>query len=198
MLPKYPPFGKRILQDNGSYLKALQQENVELVTTGIREIVPEGIVTQDGELHEVDIIACATGFNADRFLFPMKIVGRNGIELAEQWQGDNGRAYLGITVPNFPNLFCIYGPNTNLVVAGSIAHNAESQMNYILRCLRILLESDNRTLDCRQEVHDAYNARVDEINAGTAWARRGSTTGTRTPAAGSLPTCRSASSTTGR
>ncbi|NVK43890.1 MAG: NAD(P)/FAD-dependent oxidoreductase [Oceanospirillaceae bacterium] len=169
VLPKYPPFGKRILQDNGSYLKALQQDNVALITTGIREIVPEGIVTEDGELHEVDIIACATGFNADRFLFPMKVVGRNGIELAEQWQGDNGRAYLGITVPNFPNLFCIYGPNTNLVVAGSIAHNAESQMNYILRCLRILLESDNRTLDCRQAVHDAYNARVDDINAGTAW-----------------------------
>ncbi|MCG2579286.1 MAG: NAD(P)/FAD-dependent oxidoreductase [Marinobacter sp.] len=169
VLPKYPPFGKRILQDNGSYLGALQQDNVDLITTGIREIVPEGVVTQDGELHEVDLIVCATGFHADRFLFPMKIVGRNGIELAEQWEGDNGRAYLGITVPNFPNLFCIYGPNTNLVVAGSIAHNAESQMNYILRCLRILLENDYHILDCRQEVHDAYNERVDEINAGTAW-----------------------------
>ena len=169
VLPTYPPFGKRILQDNGSYLAALQKDNVELVTTGIEAITAEGILTSDGVLHEVDAIACATGFHADKFLFPMKITGRDGIELNQQWSETNGRAYLGITVPNFPNLFCIYGPNTNLVVAGSIAHNAESQVNYILRCIQWLLDGEHRSLDCRQEVHDRYNERVDEINAGTAW-----------------------------
>ncbi len=169
VLPTYPPFGKRILQDNGSYLAALQQDNVSVVTEGISAITPGGVRTADGSEHAVDVIVCATGFHADRFLYPMTIVGRDGIELNRQWSDTNGRAYLGITVPNFPNLFCIYGPNTNLVVAGSIAHNAESQVNYILRCIRLLLERDAATLDCRRAVHDAYNEEVDRINAGTAW-----------------------------
>lgn len=169
VLPDYPPFGKRILQDDGAYLAALQKDNVELVTTGIKAVTESGVVTEDGAEHEVDAIVCATGFYADRFLFPMKITGRHGVELSEQWAATDGRAYLGITVPNFPNLFCIYGPNTNLVVAGSIAHNAESQVNYILRCIRILLERNCATMDCRQEVHDAYNERVDAVNAATAW-----------------------------
>jgi 4-hydroxyacetophenone monooxygenase len=169
VLPTYPPFGKRILQDNGTYLQALQQDNVEVITDGIAHIEAGGIVTSDGVLHAVDVIVCATGFHADRFLFPMQVTGRHGVELSQQWGDNNGRAYLGITVPNFPNLFCIYGPNTNLVVAGSIAHNAESQMNYILRCIKLLLENEYHALDCRQEVHDRYNERVDATNAATAW-----------------------------
>jgi 4-hydroxyacetophenone monooxygenase len=169
LVPDYPPFGKRILQDNGTYLAALQRPNVELVTSGIVAITETGIRTADGRLRDFDAIACATGFYADRFLFPMEVTGRGGVSLNEQWSGINGRAYLGITVPNFPNLFCIYGPNTNLVVAGSIAHNAESQVNYILRCIRLLLERNQQTLECRQSVHDDYNERVDEVNAATAW-----------------------------
>ncbi|MEQ8804003.1 MAG: NAD(P)/FAD-dependent oxidoreductase, partial [Haliea sp.] len=169
VLPSYPPFGKRILQDNGTYLAALQQDNVEVITAGITSADATGLVTADGTHHAVDAIVCATGFYADRFLFPMHITGRDGVSLNGQWSGTNGRAYLGITVPNFPNLFCIYGPNTNLVVAGSIAHNAESQVHYILECIGLLLEHNQRTLECRQEVHDDYNARVDAVNAATAW-----------------------------
>ncbi|MEQ9465057.1 MAG: NAD(P)/FAD-dependent oxidoreductase [Haliea sp.] len=169
VLPAYPPFGKRILQDNGSYLAALQQDNVEVVTTGITAADARGLITADGVHHEVDAIVCATGFHADRFLFPMRITGRDGVSLNDQWSETNGRAYLGITVPNFPNLFCIYGPNTNLVVAGSIAHNAESQVHYILECIRLLLQRNQHTLECRQAVHDAYNTRVDAVNAATAW-----------------------------
>ncbi|MFT5032915.1 MAG: 4-hydroxyacetophenone monooxygenase [Bacteroidia bacterium] len=169
LVPDYPPFGKRILQDNGCYLQALKQDNVDLITDGIEKIVENGIVTHDGILHEVDSIVCATGFHANRFLFPMKVTGRNGIDLNEQWEGNNGRAYLGITVPNFPNLFCIYGPNTNLVVAGSIAHNAESQVNYILHSFKLLFEAGKDAMDCRQDVHDDYNNRVDEANEGAAW-----------------------------
>lgn len=169
VLPTYPPFGKRILQDNGTYLSALQKDSVEVVTEGITAVDARGLTTADGVHHEVDAIICATGFHADRFLFPMHITGRGGVSLNEQWSGTNGRAYLGITVPNFPNLFCIYGPNTNLVVAGSIAHNAESQVHYILECLGLLLERNQQAMECRQEVHDAYNARVDAVNAATAW-----------------------------
>lgn len=169
VLPTYPPFGKRILQDNGCYLEALQRDNVEVVTTGIRAVDAQGVLTEDGRHHAVDAIVCATGFHADRFLFPMQFTGRGGVQLNTQWAETNGRAYLGITVPNFPNLFCIYGPNTNLVVAGSIAHNAESQVHYILECIRLLVEDDLQSLECRQDVHDRYNERVDAVNAGTAW-----------------------------
>ncbi len=169
VMPTYPPFGKRILQDNGVYLTALQRDNVDLITDGIARVTAQGIETTDGTLHEVDAIVCATGFYADRFLFPMEVVGRDGIKLNEQWGETNGRALLGITVPNFPNLFCIYGPNTNLVVAGSIAHNAESQMNYILRCIGLVIERGANAIECTAEAHDRYNEEVDELNAATAW-----------------------------
>ena len=169
VLPKYPPFGKRILQDNGDYLSSLQKDNVELVAKGVNKLVSNGVVSGGANVHEVDLVICATGFFAERFLYPINIIGRGGVTLADQWGVDEGRAYLGITVPNFPNLFCVYGPNTNLVVAGSIAHNAESQVNYIMRSIKLLLERNQAAMDCRGEVYDNYNAKVDSINARTAW-----------------------------
>jgi 4-hydroxyacetophenone monooxygenase len=168
IIPNYPPGAKRILLDNGSWARALQRENVELVTERIESIVPEGVLTVDGTLHEADVIVYGTGFQASRFLTPMKISGRNGAELSKQWESE-ARAYLGITVPNFPNLFLLYGPNTNLVVNGSIIYISECQVQYILECLRLLLEDGYRALDCKQDVHDAYNERIDAANGERAW-----------------------------
>jgi len=108
-MPHYPPSAKRMLQDNGSWLKCLVKPNVELIKTGIERITPEGVVTEDGELHTADVIVYATGFRHNDYLFPMTIIGRNGINLREQF-GDEPTAYLGISIPNFPNLFCLYGP----------------------------------------------------------------------------------------
>lgn len=173
VLPNYPPFGKRILQDNGSYLKALQSDNVDLVTQRIERIVPDGVETEDGRRYEVDTIICATGFKADKFLYSMNIVGRDGVVLSDQWQQDNARAYLGMTIPNFPNLFCIYGPNTNLAQAGSIVFNAEAQVRYIVQSIKLLLEGEFAAMDCRPEVHDRYNEEVDSANAATAWGAPG-------------------------
>ncbi len=169
VLPKYPPFGTRILQDNGTYLSSLQKDNVELVAKEVNKLVRNGVACGEENVYEADIIICATGFFAERFLYPINIVGRGGVTLSDQWGVDEGRAYLGITVPNFPNLFCIYGPNTNLVVAGSIAHNAESQVNYIMRSVKLLLERNQAAMDCRKEVYDKYNDEVDSINERTAW-----------------------------
>jgi 4-hydroxyacetophenone monooxygenase len=107
--PTYPPFVKRMLQDNGSWLTALTRENVDLVTERIAAIGPTGIRCEDGTEHDVDVIVFATGFHANRFLWPMDIVGRGGERLRERW-GDEPRAYLGITVPGYPNFFCLYGP----------------------------------------------------------------------------------------
>src|SRR4029450_7174702 len=101
------------------WASTLKRDNVALVTDQIREITPQGVVTEDGEEHVVDVIVYGTGFQASSFLTPMTVTGRDGRDLHEEWHGD-ARAYLGVTVPGFPNLFCLYGPNTNIVVNGSI------------------------------------------------------------------------------
>src|SRR5262245_121254 len=172
--PSYPPFGKRMLQDNGSWLGALKRDNVELVTCGIREITRTGVVDNDGVHHDVDVIVYATGFHADKFLWPMRITGRGGAVLSERW-GDEPRAYLGITVPDFPNLFCLYGPSTNLAHAGSIIFHSECQVRYTMRCLEGLLASGARALDCKPEGCDAFNAKRDATLARMVWSHPGMT-----------------------
>ncbi|MCI0857017.1 MAG: NAD(P)/FAD-dependent oxidoreductase, partial [Chloroflexi bacterium] len=168
VLPTYPPAAKRFLLDNGSWSVALKRDNVELITDGIKEITPDGVVTEDGRLIEADVIIYGTGFHASQFLMPMDIVGRNGVTLTEHWDGD-ARAYLGITVPNFPNFFMLYGPNTNIVVNGSIIYFSECEVQYVLGCLRMLIKDGHRAMDCKQDVHDAYNERIDTANLQRAW-----------------------------
>ena len=138
MVPDYPVGAKRVLRDNGVWAGALKRDNVELVTEPIREITRDGVVTDDGVEHAVDVIVYGTGFQASKFLMPMTVVGRGGVDLHEQWDGD-ARAYLGITVPGFPNLFCLYGPNTNIVINGSIVYFSECEVRYVLGCIELLL-----------------------------------------------------------
>jgi 4-hydroxyacetophenone monooxygenase len=165
-VPTYPPLGKRILQDNGWY-RTLTRENVELVTTPIREVTRDAIVTRDDVAHRTDVIVLATGYHPNKFLWPMEITGRSGTRLHDVW-GEDPRAYLGITMPDFPNLFCLYGPNTNPVV-GSVIFMLECQAGYITACLRELLERGLRSLECRRDVHDAYNERVDAQHERMVW-----------------------------
>ena len=159
VVPDYVCLGKRTLQDNGSWLAALTRPDVELVTDPIERVTPTGIRTADGVDHEVDVIVWATGFHANRYLWPMEITGRNGAVLGEQW-GDEPTAYLGMTVPNFPNLFCMYGPGTNLASGGSLIFHSECQIRYIMGALGQLRSSGHRTIEVRPEVHDAYNDRL--------------------------------------
>ncbi len=166
VLPSYPPLGKRILQDNGWY-RTLTRPNVELICDPIREVTRGAIVTRDGSAHAADVLVLATGFHPNKFLWPMQITGRAGVRLHDVW-GEDPRAYLGITMPDFPNLFCLYGPNTNPVV-GSVIFMLECQVGYIAGCLRELLESGHRSLECRREVHDAYNERVDAEHEKLVW-----------------------------
>ena len=158
-VPDYPPTAKRTLQDNGSWLGALTRDNVDLVREGIDHIESDAIVTVSGERVEVDIIVFATGFQANRFLWPMEIVGRDGQTLREVW-GDRPKAYLGITVPGFPNLFCMYGPGTNLAHGGSLIFHSECQMRYITGCLDLLISQHRSSLEPRADVHEAYYERV--------------------------------------
>lgn len=167
-VPDYPPGAKRMLKDNGVWGAALRRPNVELTTTAIERITETGVRTVDGRDHEVDVLIYATGFTASDFLTPMRVTGRDGIDLHAQWNGD-ARAYLGITVPNFPNLFCMYGPNTNIVVNGSIIFFSECEATYIVESIRAMLAGGHRAMDVRKDVHDAYNELIDDGNRRRAW-----------------------------
>ncbi len=168
VLPRYPPISKRIVLDNGVYPRTLARENLTLVTDSIAEITETGVRTQDGVLHEFDVLIYGTGFEASKFLMPMQIKGEGGVDLHERWGGD-ARAHLGIVVPVFPNLFLMYGPNTNIVINGSIIYFSECEANYIVESVRLLLERRKGSMTCRADVHDAYNRRIDAGNRAMAW-----------------------------
>ena len=169
VIPDYVCLGKRTLQDNGSWLTALKRDDVALVTDPIREIREGSVVCESGAEYEVDVIVYATGFHANKFLWPMEIVGREGVKLRAQW-GDEPAAYLGITVPNFPNLFCIYGPGTNLAHGGSLIFHSECQVGYIMGCIKVLLETGHQSIEVKGEVQDAYDDRLQAALAKMVWS----------------------------
>lgn len=172
VIPQYPPYGKRMLRDNYWY-RMLKRPNVELETAAIERVTPDGIVMRDGRVHEVDVIILATGFQASKMLAPMEIAGRGGRTIRQAWGDDDPRAYLGITAPGFPNLFMIYGPNTNLAHGGSIIFHHECQVRYICQALRDMIEHGWASIEPRQEVHDAYNHLLDETCQRMVWTHPG-------------------------
>ncbi len=154
-IPDYPALGKRILQDDGTWLRTLMRPDVELVRSGIDRIVADGIVTSDGVHRPLDAICFATGFRHNDFLASMEVRGRDGVLLADKW-GDEPTAYLGISIPSFPNLFCTYGPGTNLAAGASLFFHAEYQMHHALELIRSTLASGARTCEVTDAAHDDY------------------------------------------
>jgi 4-hydroxyacetophenone monooxygenase len=171
-IPKYPPFGNRILADNGAWLSTMKRDNVDLITDGIREIVKDGIIDGNGNHHAVDVIVYATGFYTNRFLSPMEIIGKGGTNLRDSW-GDEAHAYLGITVPKFPNLFLLYGPSTNLAHGGSIIFHSECQVIYVMGCIKALIESGASAMECKEEPFRRYVDEYTKLCAGMVWAHPG-------------------------
>lgn len=172
VVPSYPFGGKRTLRDNGKWISALKRPNVALVTSPISRIDATGIVTADQRHHPADVIVYGTGFEASRFLWPMQVSGLGGQQLHDKW-GQDARAYLGMTIPGFPNLFCLYGPNTNLVVNGSIIMFSECAMRYTMQALHHMVKEGLTRLDIREEIYDDYNKRVDHANAAMSWGIEG-------------------------
>ncbi|WP_396925086.1 flavin-containing monooxygenase [Mycolicibacterium sp.] len=169
VVPDYPATGKRTLQDNGTWLTTLRRDDVELVRTPIERITPHAVVTADGVSHEVDVIVYATGFRATEVLYPMTITGRDGVDLRTSW-GERPSAYLGITVPGFPNFFMLYGPGNHLAHGGSLIFNSELQMRYINTCLADMIENGWTTIEPTQAATEEWHRKhQDEINT-MVWA----------------------------
>ncbi|GGE46689.1 flavin-binding monooxygenase [Halopseudomonas oceani] len=168
LTPDYPLGCKRILISN-NYYPALNQPHVNVVTDGIEKVVPEGVITQDGTLHPADVLIYGTGFAATEFLAPIRITGLNGSELNEAWR-DGADAYKGISVAGFPNLYVLYGPNTNLG-HNSIIYMLESQFRYVIACVKAVRDRGLRYLDLQPEVQARYNRQLQDDARGTIWAQ---------------------------
>ena len=172
VVPNYPPFGKRMLMDNGWY-RMLHNERVELVSNPVVEIGPDRVITEDGTEYEADVLVLATGFDVLRFLTSFEARGRSGRSLREVWHDDDARAYLGMNIPDFPNFFCLYGPNLQPGHGGSFMFIAEMQVRYIMDMLKKMLTQGLGAVECRQDVHDAYNERIDQAHEKMVWTHPG-------------------------
>ncbi len=168
VIPNYPPGAKRAVRDNGIWATTLKRDNVTLRTDGISHVDATGIAMADGSHVDADVIIYGTGYQASKFLTPMQVTGQDGVDLHEQWAGD-ARAFLGVSIPNFPNFWCLYGPNTNIVINGSIIYFSECGVRFILGLVREVLANDAKAIVVKRDVHDRFNEAVDAENRRMAW-----------------------------
>jgi cation diffusion facilitator CzcD-associated flavoprotein CzcO len=168
LTPNYRLGCKRVLLSS-DYYPALNQPNVEVVTSGIREVVADGIITEDGVHHAADAIICGTGFQVNDVGAPFDVTGIGGADLGARWLRDGPEAYLGTSIADFPNFFMMAGPNTGLG-HNSMIYMIESQVQYISDCLRELRRRDARTMNLRPDVQQAFNARLQENMRRSVWA----------------------------
>ena len=165
--PDSPVGCKRVLI-TADWFPTLRRKNVELVTGPVAEVTEEGVVDVNGRTHAADTLIFGTGFTTTQFLAPMDVVGRGGRRLAEDAWAHGAEAYLGVTVPDFPNMFLLYGPNTNFG-AGSIIEVLEAQSNYAAQAVGALAAGRAERLEVRREAHYAFVREMDERLAGSVW-----------------------------
>jgi 4-hydroxyacetophenone monooxygenase len=170
-LPDYPPFGKRILLDNG-WFATIKRDNVSLITEYVTEVTPTGLIDGAGDHHEVDVIVWATGFQAARFVSSLDVRGVDGVSLREVWNDDDPRAFLGVSVPGFPNFFMLGGPNS-FPGSGSFMYFMEVQMRYLRELLTTMTEQGITAVDATEAANRTYNELVDSSHAGTVWTHPG-------------------------
>jgi 4-hydroxyacetophenone monooxygenase len=169
VVPTYPPTGKRTLQDDGSWLRTLRRDDVELVRAGVDHLDADAVVDSDGVRHHADVLIWATGFRANELLVPMEVVGRGGAELRATW-GRRARAFYGVTVPDFPNFFLMYGPGTNLASGGSIIFASECEATYIDGCLRLLAAGGHDSIEPTRAAYDGWFERTQAEMRTMVWA----------------------------
>ena len=168
LTPGYPFGAKRVLFSD-TYYPALARPNVELVTGGIQEITANGVIAGDGTAKEVDVLVYSTGFKTNPFLLGLDIKGKEGITIQETWK-DGPQNYLGITVANFPNLFIMYGPNTNLG-HNSIIVMSEAQANYIAQCAKAIADNNWKAMEVSEEVMQSYHQSTQKRLEEMIWAK---------------------------
>jgi 4-hydroxyacetophenone monooxygenase len=174
VVPTYPPYGKRILLDNGWYA-ALLRDNVTLVADPVCEVVDRGVRVGSGDIYDADVLVWATGFQASRFLASLDVIGLRQQSLRDAWDDDDARAYLGVAVPDFPNLFLLGGPNS-FPGSGSFMYFMEVQMRYIGRILASMIDANVAAVNTRKDVYQRYSDLVDETSQMTVWTHPGTNT----------------------
>ncbi|MDV7991918.1 NAD(P)/FAD-dependent oxidoreductase [Rhodococcus sp. IEGM 1374] len=171
-LPDYPPFGKRMLLDNGWYA-ALKRDKVTLIADAVSSITANSVVAQNGSESEVDVVILATGFETHKLLTPIDVRGRSGESIRDIWGPEDAHAYLGITVPDFPNLFITCGPGTVLGHGGSYITIAECQVRYIVDVLIDMVDKRIGAIECKADVEAEYVRKHDEAHAKMIWSHGG-------------------------
>jgi 4-hydroxyacetophenone monooxygenase len=172
VLPDFPPFAKRMLLDNGWY-RTLIRDNVTLIPQHLVKIDGNMLTAANGETAEADILILATGFRAAEFLASYEVIGRDGVDLHEAWETDNARAYLGSTIPGFPNFFLLLGPNVGSGHGGSMIRSIECQTNYLMSLLDELFARRADAVEVSEDVFEAYNQRIDDAHNRMVWTHKG-------------------------
>lgn len=167
MIPVAPPMSSRpvLVDSEYSIYDALLRDDVTLITDSIARITPTGIQLEDGSHVELDIIVFATGYKANDFLWPMDVRGRDGARMQDLWAADGPRAYLGSMLPGFPNLFIIYGPNTNAVCGLQKVNMEEMVTRFALNCIGGLIAQDKRSIEATSDGYRRFNKEVDEAES---------------------------------
>jgi len=170
MIPVHPPWSARAILVDTEYciLDAIQREDVTLVTSGIRRITETGIEDNDGVHHDLDVIVYATGFHASEYLFPMTVTGRGGQTLSELWKDGGARAHRFCMYPGFPNLWSVYGPNTNGALVPASFH--EQVTRYGMQCIEKLVREEKRAIEPWRDAYDEFNVEVDARNEQRVWS----------------------------
>lgn len=168
LTPSYPLGCKRIIYSNDFY-PALTRPNVELVTEAIERIGPHNIITTDGRERPIDVLVCATGFDVAHMLSSLQVTGREGRSLRDAWSR-GPEAYYGITVPGFPNLFLLLGPNTGTGHTSTLLF-IEAQVRYAIACVRAVRAGQHHWIDVRPEVFQAHNAQLQSRLRNSVWSQ---------------------------
>jgi 4-hydroxyacetophenone monooxygenase len=175
VIPDFPPYGKRMLLDNG-WFRTLTKPHVELVDNPIERVDESGILNADGSHREFDVIVVASGFDVARFLSPVNVYGRGETSIREAWDDDDPKAYLGTVTPAFPNFFMLFGPNTSLGHGGSFIFITECQITYVMSVLEKMFASGISEVECREEVCRDYNDTMDRLHQDMIWTHPGMST----------------------
>ena len=172
VLPDYPPYGKRILLDNGWY-RTISKPNVDLIAHPLVQVDGNTLTAGDGFQTRADVLILATGFKSTEIVSSFEVIGREDRRLKDYWDIDDARAYQGSTVPGFPNLFVLLGPNTGLGHGGSVVQSVERQVHFIMLLLEQLGEHRADLIEVREDACTEYNGKIDDAHDRMIWTHQG-------------------------